>query len=34
MAYTYLTKEGYQKLKTELEDLVKERPKILSLIHI
>jgi transcription elongation factor GreA len=28
MAYTYLTKEGYQKLKTELEDLVKERPKI------
>ena len=28
MAYTYLTREGYQKLKTELEDLVKERPKI------
>lgn len=28
MAYTYLTKEGYQKLKTELEDLVRERPKI------
>jgi transcription elongation factor GreA len=28
MAYTYLTKEGYHKLKTELEDLVKERPKI------
>lgn len=28
MAYTYLTQEGYQKLKTELEDLVKERPKI------
>jgi len=28
MAYTYLTKEGYVKLKTELEDLVKERPKI------
>ena len=28
MAYTYLTKEGYIKLKTELEDLVKERPKI------
>lgn len=28
MAYTYLTKEGYQKLKTELENLAKERPKI------
>jgi len=28
MAYTYLTKEGYHKLKTELENLVKERPKI------
>ena len=28
MAYTYLTKEGYHKLKTELEDLVKERPNI------
>ena len=28
MAYTYLTKDGYHKLKTELEDLVKERPKI------
>jgi transcription elongation factor GreA len=28
MAYTYLTKEGYLKLKTELENLAKERPKI------